>query len=778
MLCRPPSHSQSGFSLIQISVLLAISALVLTANLPGNDAGDFNKKALATFDKLDKVEAAMQSFMAAKGRRPCPADGQYDVNVQRFGMEAGELTANSPTGDCIGGDPAAPMGPDIGTGNIYMGNIPTKSLGLPDDYAFDAWGRRFSYIVDKRATTNESCYNMVTSKTDGGINITYKDITGATVETETTMYTFISHGADGHGAWPPQGSTVAGRLNRNNNDADTLNNAGINAAFTYNTTLFTNTKVKKDRTTTFDDLVYYHRDTRNICCIGEACTLYAHGAFTETGAAANAAAGASSAMADINGDGIDDMIVAAPTASPGGRANAGAVYVTFGRNNLYNDPLSVSTLNGTTGFTVEGQVAGDRLGDSVTIGDLNGDAIPDLIIGAPQANSARGEVDVVFGGTGAWPTSLVVSALAGTTGVNGTAGIRANGANASDKAGTSVAMSDVNGDTVSDLIIGTPGYSASKGVAYVVFGGTATWTGRTPVSLSALNGTTGINGTNGTALLGETATTEQAGYSVAGCDVNGDGIGDIVVGAPRASILTRTDAGKAYVLFGKSSAYTATATLMSVNGTTGFYDKGSASNHMAGKSVACGDMNADGLGEVIVGAPNTNVTGTNNGSVYVHYGQTTAYSVSQDLNSLRYYSNGYRMDGGPGEHLGTSIAAGSDVNGDGVPDLIMGAPNMAPGGRVDAGGAYIYFGKVYGMFSKTDLTVLNGQAGVIVDGPAAGAGAGSSVALGNINARGTAIAVIGAPNETASGNAGAGKTYSVQGQLQWPLTPYDLTTVP
>jgi hypothetical protein len=171
---RAPWHVSKGFSLIQVSMLLAAGALVLAANLPGRDAGDYNQKVLDTLYKLDKVEVAMQGFMAAHGRRPCPADGQYDVNAQAFGLEAGALVPNAPLTECSGGSPAAPMGPDAGTGNVYMGTIPTKSLSLPDDYAYDAWGRRFTYVVDKRATDNAACYGMSTASTPGGVVVQHK----------------------------------------------------------------------------------------------------------------------------------------------------------------------------------------------------------------------------------------------------------------------------------------------------------------------------------------------------------------------------------------------------------------------------------------------------------------------------------------------------------------------------------------------------------------------------------------------------------------------------
>ncbi len=758
-------------------MLLAVSALVLAANLPGRDAGDYNQKVLDNIYKLDKVESAMQAFMASYGRRPCPADGQYDVNSANFGWDAGHF-APSTVGECNGGNPAAPMGPDVATGNTYMGTIPTKALGLPDDYAYDAWGHRFSYIVDKRSTINESCYRMYTTNTPGAVVIRYKDITGAVIDNEQSMYAYISHGPDGHGAWPPQGSSVPGRLNRSSTDVDTLNNAGVDVSFTYNTTNYTNVKIKKDRTPTFDDLVYYHSDTRNTCCIGTACSLFNPKAFALEGTGVNDNVGLTVAMVDINGDGLDDMVVGAPNADPGGRVDAGAVYVTFGTRNIYTSPLSAGSFNGTNGFVIQGIMAGDHLGSSLAVGDLNGDGIQDLAIGAPGALTNTGETEVVFGGAGAWPASFIASGLAGSTGVNGTNGIRVVGTSSGDLSGTSVAFGDLNHDSINDLIIGAPGFGTNVGASYVIFGSRNTWTPASVVNLAALAGATGINGTNGSRINGTAATVETAGTSVASCDINGDGTEDAIIGAPHASFGGHTNTGRTYVVFGKNAGWTATSTVSALNGTTGFSDTGTANDQLTGSAVSCGDLNGDGVADIAIGGPTTNTTGTANGSVWVHYGHTGAWPTTVDLGSLRFYIDGYRVDGAPGDYAGSSVVIGPDLNGDGIQDMVIGAPQKTPAGRPLAGGAYIWFGTNTGMLSTNYMpTYLTGPNGVIISGAASNDAAGSAVAAGNLNGVAQGAAFIGAPNATVGGVANAGRTYMLQGTRNWPAT-IDLSTIP
>ena len=373
---------------------------------------------------------------------------------------------------------------------------------------------------------------------------------------------------------------------------------------------------------------------------------------------------------DVNGDGISDVIIGAYDASPGGLANAGKTYVVFGKSTAWPSAMALSSLNGANGFALTGAAAADGSGISVdTAGDVNGDGFSDLIIGAygasPGGITNAGKTYVVFGKT-TWTSTTALSSL------NGVNGFELDGVAANDRSGLSVSTAgDINNDGLSDVIIGAYGAASQAGKTYVVFGKSA-WS--SPVALSSLNGL------NGFELDGVTAG-DGSGYSVnvAG-DINNDGIQDIIIGAWQASSFT----GKTYVVFGKTT-WTSPISLSSLNGTNGFLLNGAAASDASGYSVSvAGDINNDGIQDIIIGAPDAT---SSTGKSYVVFGKTV-WNATLSLSTLNGI-NGFEMDGeAANDNCGRSVNAAGDVNGDGVSDIIIGAP----GASSSTGKTYIVFG--------------------------------------------------------------------------------------
>jgi len=335
---------------------------------------------------------------------------------------------------------------------------------------------------------------------------------------------------------------------------------------------------------------------------------------------------------DVNGDGFADLIVGARYADAAGNAKpeAGAAYVVFGKAGGLGPAIDLARVaQGQGGFVIQGEDSGDYAGISVaSAGDLNGDGFDDLIVGASFAAGAgnaklfAGAAYVVFGKAAGFGAAIDLAAVA-----QGQGGFVIHGEDAFDFAGGSVAaVGDVNGDGIDDVAIGARTADAAGtgeslvGAIYVVFGKTGGF--GASVDLGTIAG-----GQGGFVILGEDAE-DTAGGSVASAgDVNGDGFGDLIVGADgaRAADNAKFRAGAAYVVLGKAAGFDTAIDLAAVAlGQGGFVIQGEDAFDYAGGSVAsAGDLDGDGFDDLIVGAGSADGAGNarpDAGAAYVVFG--------------------------------------------------------------------------------------------------------------------------------------------------------------
>ena len=469
--------------------------------------------------------------------------------------------------------------------------------------------------------------------------------------------------------------------------------------------------------------------------------------FRITGANTNDFMGfAVSGAGDVNGDGLADLIVGAKGADPSNRSYAGETYVIFGRTTQTD--VNVDSL-GTGGFIIQGGTGGDQSGRSVCgAGDVNGDGLADILIGAdrssPNGLTRSGTTFVVFGK--ATNSTVNLASL-------GTGGFRINGQAGSNYAGHSVSSAgDVNGDGKADILVGTMGAGA-----YVVFGKSNT----DAVNLATLGTTAGFR------ITGLSSST-RFGRSVSGAaDVNGDGLADIIIGAPELTLNVLADVGASYIVFGKADT---NEVRLDTLGSGGFRVEGIALNDFSGRSVAAmGDVNGDSLADLVVGSYKADPLGkTDAGEAYVIFGKATNSSVL--LNSLG--SAGYRIQGGTAFDLtGLRVAGVGDVTADGLPDILVGATSGDSTTLLDVGKLHL----VAGQNSTSAVNLANASASFTrFLGAATDDFVGYSCsAAGDVNGDGFADMIFGAygfDSGTASRDGRAFVAFSGATQIVSPLT--------
>jgi hypothetical protein len=392
-------------------------------------------------------------------------------------------------------------------------------------------------------------------------------------------------------------------------------------------------------------------------------------------------------------------------------------------------------------------------------GDVNGDGLGDLIIGAPfhdAAGTDAGRSYVVFGKKDTAEINLVSILNGNGTSANG-GGQGAGGFAITGEENTLSGFSvsgagDVNGDGLGDLIIGAPYHDAAgtdAGRSYVVFGKKDT----AEINLGDV-----ALGLGGFAITGE-RDGDVSGWSVSGAgDVNGDGLDDLIIGA----LMNDTGgfkAGRSYVVFGKKSTNEINLGDLDL-GVGGFAIAAGRSGDKAesGRSVSnAGDVNGDGLDDLIIGAPGSDAAGTDAGRSYVVFGKKDTTEIN--LGDVALGLGGFAITGERdvergGDLSGWSVSGAGDVNGDGLDDLIIGAPGSDAAGE-NAGRSYVVFGKKD--TAEINLAdVASGFGGFAINAQNGGDRIGRSVsAAGDVNNDGYDDVIVGAPlNDAAATDAG------------------------
>lgn len=509
---------------------------------------------------------------------------------------------------------------------------------------------------------------------------------------------------------------------------------------------------------------------------------------------------------DVNGDGLEDIIIGAPHDDTNG-GNAGCAYVVFGSSDGSTPELD-DVISGNGGFVIYGESENDKAGFAVSGGhDVNGDGLDDLAIGAPFADpneDESGKAYVVFGKS---DTSAVdLSAVALDT---DNSGFVMNGACLYDHAGGSILLGDVNGDGLADITIGEVRRNVNNNFSsqdsdgdgsmdtyddpYIVY----TVLGKTDgnsieladiaddsndegfaVKYSDRNATLGqywlpsvmsagdfntdglmdvfidsgiLSNLNKFLAFGKIDTNtinfydEDDGVTINTYkdistfsyyeddenhifflgvntspgyfkgplgDVNADGLDDIAILAPDSGYASDWDLPRAYIIFGKTQSSSVTLSAIE-SGSGGFIIYNDSSNasyedydFIYGAISGAGDINGDGYDDIIIGEPDSD---EGNGRVYIVYGKSDTDAIY--LSEIVSTGEGFYSVGNANDYLGDYLASAGDYNGDGISDMLFGAPLADPDSMGNAGSVYLMPGngdKVT-LWGTTDDDTLTGS---------------------------------------------------------------------
>ncbi len=432
---------------------------------------------------------------------------------------------------------------------------------------------------------------------------------------------------------------------------------------------------------------------------------------------------------DFNGDGYGDIVIGAPCNDNSGRANAGKIYVVFGRSRAGWSMISGS-ITRAADITLLGENSGDQMGP-VALGDFNGDRISDLVIGAPgydpidPAGYGRGanygKIYLLYGST-AWRSSSLSLSISSVADLS--YGIDVNTVIPPGMSGSPTGffywfcfgkslsfVGDLNGDGFNDLVVGAPGSSSfwyvGGGVrGYFVYGRVIIFPGNNRRNLSPAYGISGDTPVHAVTTLGgglyqhyyfdatnpiDGANTRNENRSFgeviskAG-DIDHDGYADFWVGYGARPFFA--------LIKGAASIPS-----MRINATF------EQSNQFYNISLSSGDVNGDGWVDLLVGSPHFNSSSgsSGEGQAYLLRGGlrdwTTIANIERNFD-VRFISESYR------DQEGKSVAFVGDVNGDAIEDIVIGADGYS-GTAIDAGRAHLIFGsRTGGIFSSVTFEVI------------------------------------------------------------------------
>jgi hypothetical protein len=454
-------------------------------------------------------------------------------------------------------------------------------------------------------------------------------------------------------------------------------------------------------------------------------------------------------LADIDGDGFDDLVVGVPEEDVQGQTDAGAMNVLFGGGAGLSSTGDQFWHQGVTGVIGQPE-ADDTFAASLALGDFDGDGFADVAAGIP-GQTVNEVLDagalIAFYGSSSGLTPAVQAWHQESPAIGGEI-------EAFDSFGSALAAGDFDGDGFDDLAVGSFGESVDPiedaGAVNILYG--------SPAGLGDAGNQFWAQDVPGVLDQGETG--DQFGFTLGSADFDGDGFDDLAVGCLGEAVGAGTGAGGVNLLYGGLGGLSTEGNQFWTQDSAGVLDAAENADAFS-RSLVAEDFDGDGMDDLAVGAPGESVDAPAAGAVNVLFGAPGG--LSSDLNQFwTQDSTGILDQGESDDGFGTAGTAG-DFDLDGFADLVVGVPSENVGRVADAGIVQVLYGAATGLSSRDQVWSQN-SAGIGGDAEVDDF-FGLAVTANDYDGEGTDDLAVGVPNEDVDPDTDSGSVTVIYGNF-------------